>query len=496
MTVEEKWKVLISAAKNYWIDSIPTGMSDSEFDELERRAIQEDNFYARDYVLGKYLTGTRTENHDITKITKFKISPGKTMLQGMEESEKELGVKLWYDLKYDGSSIAIYIDPTTGIPKRCVTVGNINIGNYGVDQTAKLICLLPNRFPLGIRTIQAEALLELGNLPPDISPEKARQKANGLINSKYCEDEIKKYLVLRAYRYYLEPGSPLEKLSYPEVLKKIPSKASELDGHITFSPADTWPLDKLRKMSGFTETEITTTSTGTFLNDGWVLYNSNGVVQRALKYAGAGSGTEKITTEVLGIQWNNQQSKGKDSFSANVLIKPVTLSGCTITKPSAGSIGKLVKNNITPGAIVSIVLANSTIPMVGEVEKPGNGDFCWPTCGCGRKLGPSDIFGALLKCSNPECSDRMSRMREYLKTLNDIRTDLDLNKFLVIDRFRWENTGISITDLLRFVERGEKEKYHKYLQSYLKTPLQTRNLDVVWKCSWNVLREYGGFDKN
>ena len=29
-----KWEVLIRAAKNYWIDSIPTGLSDYEYDKL------------------------------------------------------------------------------------------------------------------------------------------------------------------------------------------------------------------------------------------------------------------------------------------------------------------------------------------------------------------------------------------------------------------------------------------------------------------------------
>ena len=41
------------------------------------------------------------------------------------------------------------------------------------------------------------------------------------------------------------------------------------------------------------------------------------------------------------------KSKGKDSWSANVIVEPIVVKGSTIRKPSAGSVSKLVKNNIT-----------------------------------------------------------------------------------------------------------------------------------------------------
>lgn len=46
----------------------------------------------------------------------------------------------------------------------------------------------------------------------------------------------------------------------------------------------------------------------------------------------------------------------------------------------------MVKKKITPGAIVSIIMANSTIPMVGDSFTEGNGDFMWPTCSCGYNM--------------------------------------------------------------------------------------------------------------
>lgn len=484
-----KWKTLIDACKAYYIDSLPTGLSDAEFDELEKRAISEDGFFARDYVFTTFLKGTKTKNSYIEKIKKFKVE-GMTMLSAIKKSRDELGVNLLYcTLKYDGSSIAIYLDPTTGIPKRLVTVGNLNLNNFGVDQTWKLINLIPKRFPKGILAIQAEALIDVDRFG---DPEKARQKANGLINSKYLADEVDQYLTLRAYRYYADPESTDGKLilgsDYRNVIESFETVYHPVDGHVTFAPAQVFTIEELENNKGYCETDKTTTDTGTFLNDGWVLYNKSGVCQRALKYAGAGSGTESIKTTVRGIQWNDQSPKGKDSWSANVLVDPVQVRGCTIKKPSAGSVGKLVRDNISIGAEIGIILANSTIPAVGKVIKPGNGDFQWPTCSCGYVLSAKDIYGAQIKCGNPACTCRMTRMEKVIKN-TPTPFDLDLNKFLVIDRFRWENTDIDLNILFNYVKNNDLLSYHDYLSSFLKTSLQKKTLDLVYQASFRVLQK-------
>jgi hypothetical protein len=207
-----------------------------------------------------------------------------------------------------------------------------------------------------------------------------------------------------------------------------------------------------------------------------------------MKYAGAGSGSELIKTTIKGIQWNNQVSKGKDSWSANVLIEPVEIKGCTVRKPSAGSVDKLVKENRTKGAEVTIILANSTIPQIGRTLKPGNGDYQWPTCSCGHVMSEKDVFGSLLKCSNPDCSERKDRMRKYLSTISS-PSDLDLNKFLVIDRFKWETTDVDLAKLLDFVKNEDPDSYKEYLMSFMGTALRKRNMEVVWKASYITLHE-------
>lgn len=484
-----KWNRLIIACKNYYVDSIPTGMLDSEYDELEKKAALEDKFYVRDYVFRTFLMGTKTKNSYIERIKKEKVTD-KTMLEAISTAESNLGKKLYCDLKYDGSSLAIYLDPLTGIPRRVVTVGNLNLDDFGVDQTWKLIKFLPSRFPKGIVAIQAEALVDIDRFN-DGDPERARQKANGLINSKYCDDEVNNLLTIRAYRYYTDEtvtGLKLRNSDYREVLRSFPTVKSVIDGHVLFAPADVWTVDELKALPGFCELDRTSTSTGTFLNDGWVLYDSCGICQGALKYSGAGLGDAVIKTTVRGIKWNNQNPKGKDSWSANVEIDPVVIKGTTIRKPSAGSVGKMVKNNITPGAEVSIILANSTIPMVGDVFSQGNGNFMWPTCSCGYKMSEVDVYSSNLKCGNPLCSERLGRMRGVLGSCMKPE-DLDLNKFLVIDRFKWETTGIDKLTLLGYVKNSQEQEYHDYLLGFMKTDLQKRNLELVWKASWIVLKE-------
>ena len=443
-SILEKWKDLIYAAKAYWIDSIPTGMDDATFDSLEKQALQEDGFSVRDYVFQTFLVGDRVENKYIEKIKKTKVD-GKTMLQALQDFQTDYGEKIYADLKYDGSSIAIYLNSETGEVQDIVTVGNANIDSSGIRQYGKLISLIPKRFPQGIVAIQCEALLDLDNLPPDLDPDKARQKVNGLVNSRYSQEEVNQYLTLRAYRYYLDTLNPagvaLSRADYKDVISSFPIISNEFG--IKFAPADIFSVDSLPV--GYTETYRTRTSSGEFLNDGWVCYNSIGQCLGALKFSGAGSETEgMIKTTVRSIKWNDQGPKGKDSWAANVVVDPVVVHGSTITKPSAGSVKKLIQNKISPGAEVTIILANSTIPQVHLCLKPGNENYMFPKCSCGYQMSESDIYGARLKCGNRRCSSREERMASYLKLLGNL-ADLDLNKFLVIDGFKWEGTDVDIT---------------------------------------------------
>ena len=106
------------------------------------------------------------------------------------------------------------------------------------------------------------------------------------------------------------------------------------------------------------------------------------------------------------------------------------------------------------------------------------------------KMSEKDVYGSLLKCGNQLCSERIGRMRSYLSSLQPNLVGFDLNKYLVIDRFKWENTNIDLSLLFSFVENNNEQGFFEYLAGYLTTQLQLRNLNLVWKAGFIVLREY------
>ena len=93
--VLSKWSVLIQAAKDYYVDSKPTGLSDSEYDELERQALEQDNFEVRAWVFDTFFPkGERAENKRVTKFKKIKVQGS------MLEAIRGYGPDNYYNLKY------------------------------------------------------------------------------------------------------------------------------------------------------------------------------------------------------------------------------------------------------------------------------------------------------------------------------------------------------------------------------------------------------------
>ena len=507
----------IQAAMNYYVYSQPTGIDDSYYDYLEGEA-RKDGIELRDYAT-QFIQGKRSLNAGyITKIEKSQVTGCmKDALKDYQKKHPE--IKYWIP-KYDGSSLAAYYDPYSGKCIKVVTIGGSNLGSEGIDQTEKFCRYFPDLPGTGIQALQCECLVSLEHG----LGEKSRQKANGLVNSSFTplernefkggkgsDQEYLKYLEkfiennnlvkkeiddligIRCFRYYLDPNHPRSSITaekdYKMVLENLPVIYNSFGdikfcgGYVFTEPED------------FVEHDIWTTPAGTFLVDGVVGYTSSGVCIRALKYKDNGRGE---STEVLGIKWNDQSKKGKDSWSANAIVQPITVRGTEIKKPSVGSIKKMVESGLSKGALVTVILANSTIPQVSKVVQPGNGDFEWPTCGCGYTLGSKDIYGSLVKCGNPECTEREGRMRSYLLGCSNFG-DIDLNKFLILDRFDWNkktNQQVVLGDLYNLIiSGGNIEDFISYLGSFLVSDLQRKNLNLVAKPAYKTLKEYIQNDK-
>lgn len=512
----EKHKVGIEAAYNYYVNNMPTGLDDAYYDHLEEEA-RKDGLELRDYVT-QSIQGKRTKNADyIGKVEKLQVQGD--MVGALYAFVHNNPSVKYITPKYDGSSLAAYYDVATGKCIRVVTIGGSNLGSEGIDQTEKFARYFPNLPDTGICALHSECLVSLEHGLGETS----RQKANGLVNASYepldftefkggkgTKKEYSKYLVkfqenqkkvekeiddlinIRCFRFFVDPSSQYSQLTlsagYKAVLSSLPEVYNSV-GDIKFCGGLVFDADS--EYPDTINSDIWNTGKGTFLVDGVVTYTETGVCYKALKYKDAGRGE---STEVLGIKWNDQSKKGKDSWSANVLINPINIRGAEIKKPSVGSVRKMVDSGLSKGSRVTVILANSTIPAVSKVLNPGNLDFEWPTCGCGHKMGESDIFGALLKCGNPDCSERLKRMRAYLDMVPEWK-DINLNKLLVIDRFDWSkkvsNLSVLSSEILEIVyEDYGVELLKKHLGKYLTTDLQKRNLDLVVTPAYKALREY------
>lgn len=475
-----KHQAAIEAARKYWVLSEPTGLTDLEFDQLESLA-RADGLELRDYVCQE-IQGERSENAGYIKAFPKEHVHG-SMLEAIREYSARNPQVAWWVPKYDGSSLAAYYDPKTGRLVKVVTVGGSNLGSTGIDQTEKFGKFFPDTSGTGVIAIQAECLVPLEHGFGETS----RQKANGLVNAAWqprgndsspgylkkfrinqaeVQVELDRYISIRAFRIY-----SLTEYDYRAAMWGLPILSPDPTLPPKFAGAATYSLPELEALgTEVVDNYIWSTSTGTFLVDGLVAYDAKGNALGALKYGGAGL-TE--LSEVQGIKWNNQRDKGKDSWSANAVISAISIRGSQITKPSVGSIKKMITEGISKGAKVKIGLAGSTIPAITEVIVPGNLDFEWPTCPCGHLLGPSDIYGALVKCGNPGCTDRLDRMTKYLAKCQSIE-DIDIDRLLVIDRVKLKEK-VPAEVIQSCIASGN----FSGIYNYLTTPLQVKNLDLV-----------------
>lgn len=509
----EKHKEALEAARKYWVLNQPTGMLDHVFNQLELAARQ-DGLELRDYVTQE-LQGTRAKNADyVEKVEKNQVTG--SMLEAVRAFQSEHPEVAYWIPKYDGSSLGAYYDTKTGRCVKVITIGGSNLNGLGIDQTEKFAGFFPDIPGSGIMMIQAECLVSLEHG----FGENSRQKANGLVNSSYeplaesewlasgkgrtqkqyqgylkkfkenldqVKREVSDYINIRGFRYYTEPGFP--GVDYKAMLESLPAVWND-SGDLKFAPGYVMTMADLEALGPeVVEKDIWATPTGTFLVDGLVAYTADGHCVKALKYKDAGRGE---AVRVQKVQWNNQIKKGKDSWSANAIVDPIEIRGSVITKPSMGSVKKMVTGNISPGALVTLILANSTIPAISEVLEPGNGDFSWPVCSCGYQMDQKDTFGSLLKCGNPMCTERLERMRKYLGTCKTPEA-INPDKLLIIDRTKLTEIPDLMVTLVDGIRSGVitgPDGIKAELEKTLKTDLQRRNIALVVGPAFVALSEW------
>lgn len=271
--------------------------------------------------------------------------------------------------KFDGSSTVTYYNKDGSLDMILSRSDDI----CGFTQTNKLKNKVPNVAP-GIDVQLAEAVVPL--------KDGGRAKANGMINSKYLQDDVDKYLTLIPFDYYMSDGT------------KKPNLAVEVTDWDVFC--------RIRDKGEFV-----------YPVNG-ELYPCDGIVG----YAKDGSETldihklyftEKTESEITSVSWEPAWT-GIIHPVAN--FNTVVLDGTNVSRASLSNYAQCKAMHVIPGAHVNVIKANMTIPQITEVTDDVESEefkakelkyFGNLTCSyCGAKLreyGNNDVV-----CSSDRCS--------------------------------------------------------------------------------------------
>ena len=162
--------------------------------------------------------------------------------------------------------------------------------------------------------------------------------------------------------------------------------------------------------------------------------------------------SETKTTDIIGIDWQVSRN-GILTPVANV--KPVELSGATITRVTLHNYGIVFQHKLKKGDTIEIIRSGEVIPKFTAVKKSCQGDFKVPSScpSCGGRLVVDDVR---IKCINEQCLARIKegilnfihkigiddlstkRLEELMKEglVKDIADlyRLDIDNFLSLDK--------------------------------------------------------------
>lgn len=373
-------------------------MEDSEYDSLVIEYESETGQSIKDLV--EWEPGSiSVENEPEDQLDKI-IVQDNDLKSFIENDLKNYADDFYYfNLKYDGGGIKLVYDELG----RLVRIQSTPDEKFGIIRTDQFWDLVPKSLnpELGIKCLRGEVLVD-----PTVYRKLARNKANGLINSTISKDEISQEGFIRIYKItYFDNNWSVER-QYKD-LKELPIlyqyRTRNDDEHLTktvkdkvFSAAYCFGINEIP-----TEPIVIQSNEDIFLCDGVVMYhNQVGVKGYKFYY------TDSAVTEVLGVQWNQKQN---GSYAAVLNIDEVVLDDKYINNVSSNGVPRMIDMEYGKGAIVRVILANTTIPKIIEVLSPST-NFQFPKCKCGYQMSEDDIYGSTLKCGNKGvCCDKVEK---------------------------------------------------------------------------------------
>lgn len=397
MTLAEMKEKLIKNA-NLFYNGLETEIPDAVYDGLLKLILTEDStFNVYDHIV--YTNDGVQVPHDIT----FRDFTKNNDISEFSDEEGFIDYKSKYYVlpKLDGSSVVTYYNNDGTLDK----ILSRSDDETGFLNTNKLKNKVPAVIPGCIRML-AEAVVPL--------KDGGRAKANGMINSKYMQDDVDQYLTLVPFDYYKLDGS------------KVPNTDIEVTDYEVFC--------RIRDKGEFVfNNEV-------YPCDGIVGYprDDNEVLDIHKLYY-----TESAITEITEISLENAWTGIKHPV-AN--FETVLLDGTYVSRASMSNYQLLKESRIYPGVKVKVIKANMTIPKIIEVvsepdEVAENEYFNSIVCSdCGS---PVREIGVDVVCTNPTCDWWVRKMLTSIAEVTENNTQ-------EISELIWNSVEVpkSVIDLL------------------------------------------------
>ena len=463
---------LIVSANNYY-NGRHTGMTDYEYDTIYNSIkLEVPSFNIFDYV--HFEVDLVRQNHLVHLPNFEKVN--------YDRLAGELTDDLVLTPKYDGCSIvAYYLDGSLqGIMTR-------SDETTGVVQTNKLRWKVPQKVDSRIRAILFEALTI-----------EHRAAANGLINSKYKQDEVDRDIYLRPFDCILND----KQMGYIDRM--------DLTG-LDYTKLTLEEAESLGKQGD--EPKLYVSAIGKEVPvDGVVVYSkTNPVFGRIYKFYG----TDAKSSVVTKLHFDPSSDTGIVSITAE--FEPIRIGSIRVKR--CGNVGtwKSVKEKkLGIGSRVKVTLTKVTIPYIKEntpwTEEPV------PTCPwCGERL--TEFQGKLI-CMNEECGFWFDFFaNRYFTLLRELKgsewvdeftvkgpygldtihraeevTNLKFSKLMTVPRFAlfvlkpprltgkaYDEVYESVMTRIRTSNTKDTFGLAQCVRDSLKTDNQKEYFDIVWK---------------
>lgn len=452
MTSEELELFRVNAIRFYTNKDINPNIpeiSDQEYDRLEKL------YGKRGLSLVEFPETKIPNNHIEPRLEKSAVGSSDFRGDAIKKLKK-LNESYIINYKYDGSAIRaeyksgrLYKIISTPDEPECL------------DVTEKFCDLFPDKIDPEITYVRAELIVD-----PSIDGfgQKARNKANGLIISKYLEDEIKKYARLRVYNLEFKD----EEYNYKRLIDNLNK----------FPENEYLKVAERLLLSEIPDKPVLVSPSGdSVLIDGIVVYTES------KKFAIKFYFTDIQLTEIKDIEWNYNEKNG--GYTPTYIIKDVILNEKRIKKVSTGGVANMMKNGGI-GTKTYVILSKMTIPQIYTdntyVPERIDGNYGNHVCECGTEMDlVDDRYGSNLRCPNVECSLRIQSKQNRFD--DSLGWEYNLNEVLGIDRFKVTELSQELIDELNslrdYYTKERVEKFEEFMLKHFKlTDLQKQLLKL------------------